>query len=108
MLAAGHRVTVVPTASAASSVVRRVSAPAAAAGERLVPGTSPDGNDCDSSGGTIEAKFSSNNFVGHVRLGIVKRWSQTVFYRAQRHQKRGKTKCLQAAAEAKYLLSNDA
>jgi len=108
MSAAGDRVTVLPTASAASSVVRRVSAPAAAASERLVPGTSPDGNDCDSSGGTIEAKYSSNNFVGHVRLGIVKWWSQTDFSRAQRHQKRGKTKCLQAAAVAKSLLSNDA
>jgi len=107
MSAAGDRVTVLPTASAASSVVRRVSAPAAAVGERSVPGMSPDGNGGDSSGGTIEAKSSSNNFFGHVRLGIVKRWSQTVFARAQRHQKRGKTKCLQAAAVAKSLLSND-
>jgi len=104
---AGDRVTVLPTASAASSIVRHVSGPAAAAGERSVPGKSPDGNDCDSSGGTIEAKSSSNNVFGHVRLGIVKRWIQTVFARAQRHQKRGKTKCLQAAAVAKSLLSNN-
>jgi len=98
---------VLPTASAASSIVRHVSAPAAAAGERSVPGSSPDGNDGDSSGGTIEAKSSSNYVFGHVRLGIVKRWIQTVFARAQRHQKLGKTKFLQAAAVAKSLLSNN-
>jgi len=107
MSAAGDRVTVLPTVFAASSVVRRVSAPAAAAAERSVPGTSPDGNGGDSTGGTIEVKSSSSNVFGPVRVGIVKLWRQTVFARAQRHQMRGKTKCLQAAAVAKSLLSND-
>jgi len=69
MSAAGDRVTVLPTAFAASSVVRRVSAPAAAAAERSVPGTSPDGHGGDSTGGTIEVKFSSKNLFRSCACG---------------------------------------
>jgi len=99
MSAAGVGGTVRPTASAAASAVGFASSSSAAAGR--------DGNDGNLSGLAIEAKSSSNILSGHVLLGILKRWHQIVFSRAQRHQKRGKTKCLQAAAVAKSLLSSD-